>query len=246
MHASSCSGPLPHISQSNYPSHHFSISLSCHFVNYCLYLTLLSPSFQPPSTHMPYLPTTPTYEPSHTLLSNTRARAPPPPIATFAQILTIMGSPAQCTSVLPVGNQHQDMLHIIVWQPNVISVTNEDTLTMSAIFRSVEDVTPQGMWSITAQSIPLPNHILDALTMGPTPMTMTSTPLWMMTEKAKNVEPGAQVYKGGNVTISFLSHIFFLVSVVCHPYFCFMPLYEETDFYLLAFPSYSIPFIVPL
>ena len=49
-----------------------------------------------------------------------------------------------------------------------------------------------------------------------------------------------------SVTISFLSHIFFLVSVVCHFYFHFAPLYEETDFYLLAFPSCSIPFIIPL
>ena len=60
------------------------------------------------------------------------------------------------------------------------------------------------------------------------------------------MNPRARVYEGGNVTISFLSHIFFLVSVVRRPYFCFAPLYEETDFYLLAFPSHSIPFIVPL
>ena len=49
-----------------------------------------------------------------------------------------------------------------------------------------------------------------------------------------------------SVTIFFLSHVFFLVSIVCHPYFCFAPLYEETDFYLLAFLSHSVPFIVPL
>ena len=49
-----------------------------------------------------------------------------------------------------------------------------------------------------------------------------------------------------SVTISFLSHVFFLVSIVCHPYLRFAPLHEETDFYLLAFLSHSIPFIVPL
>ena len=48
------------------------------------------------------------------------------------------------------------------------------------------------------------------------------------------------------VTISFLSHVFFLVYVVHHPYFCFAPSYEEVDLYLLACPSYSDPFIVPL
>ena len=116
----------------------------------------------------------------------------------------------------------------------------------SVIFRSVEDVTPWGMWLITAQLIPLSNHVLDALTMEPTPTMTTLTPLWMMIEKAQNVEPGARVYKRGNVTISFLSHVFILVSIVYCPYFRFTPLYEETDFYLLAFPSRSIPFIVPL
>ena len=39
-----------------------------------------------------------------------------------------------------------------------------------------------------------------------------------------------------SVTISFLSHIFLLVSVVCWPYFHFTPLYEEVDCYLLALP----------
>ena len=41
------------------------------------------------------------------------------------------------------------------------------------------------------------------------------------------------------VTISFLSHVFFLISVVWRPYFFFAPSYEETDHYLLAFPLYS-------
>ena len=49
-----------------------------------------------------------------------------------------------------------------------------------------------------------------------------------------------------NVTISFLSHVFFLVSIVQHPYFSFAPSYQETDRYLLAFPSYSSPLVLPL
>ena len=49
-----------------------------------------------------------------------------------------------------------------------------------------------------------------------------------------------------SVTIFFLSHIFFLVAVVCCPYFCFAPLHEETDHYLLAFPSSSSPLVFPL
>ena len=48
------------------------------------------------------------------------------------------------------------------------------------------------------------------------------------------------------VTIFFLSHVFFLVSVVRYPYFHFAPSHEETYHYLLAFLSYSSSFIVPL
>ena len=90
---------------------------------------------------------------------------------------------------------------------------------MSATFRSAEDAMPQDMWSITAQSTLLPNQILNALKTGPTLMTMISMPLWMTTERVRDIEPGAQLYKGDNVTIFFLSHVFFLVSIVCHPYF---------------------------
>ena len=61
-----------------------------------------------------------------------------------------MGSFAQCTLVPPAGRQHPAMRHIIVWQPSVISVIDGDTPTTSAIFGSVEDVTPPDMWSITA------------------------------------------------------------------------------------------------
>ena len=50
----------------------------------------------------------------------------------------------------------------------------------------------------------------------------------------------------GTVTIFFLSHVFFLVSIVRHPYFRFAPSYEETNHYLLAFLSYSSAFILPL
>ena len=138
------------------------------------------------------------------------------------------------------------MWHIIVWRPNVISVTDGDIPTMSATFESVEAVTPWDMWSITAQSIHLPSQTFATLMEGPTLTTMTSTPLWMTTRGMVRIEPGARVYKGGNVTIFFLSHVFFLVSVIRFPYFRFAPSHEETHHYLLAFPSYSSLFIIPL
>ena len=85
---------------------------------------------------------------------------------------------------------------------------------MSAIFKSVEDAIPQDMWLITAQLIRLPNQWLEVLTMGLTPTMTTSIPLWMTTRKVEHVKPGARVYEGGNVTIFFLSHVFFLVTIV--------------------------------
>ena len=115
-----------------------------------------------------------------------------------------------------------------------------------AIFGSAEDVMPQDMWLITAQSTRLLNQELAILMGEPIPMTMISTPLWMTTKEVVCIEPGARIYEGGNVTISFLTHVFFLITVVRHPYFSFAPSYKETDQYLLAFPLYSSPLMFPL
>ena len=49
-----------------------------------------------------------------------------------------------------------------------------------------------------------------------------------------------------SVTISFLSHVSFLIYVVRRPYFSFAPSYQEIDLYLLAFPDYSSPLLFPL
>ena len=157
-----------------------------------------------------------------------------------------MASSAPCTSVLPVGRPRQVMWHITVWRPNVVSVLDGDILMMSATFKSVEDVIPWGMWSITVQSIHLPSWTLTALMKEPIPMTMTSTPLWITTRGIGHIEPGARVYEGSNVTIFFLSHVFFLITVVQCPYSCFAPLHEETDHHLLTFPPYSSSLIIPL
>ena len=178
--------------------------------------------------------------------SKTPTPTPPTPNVTFAQILVTTGSPAPCTPVPPARSPLWATWHIIVWQPNVISVIDGDTLTKFAIFESAEDVTPQDMWSITAQSTHLLNQELTTLMGEPIPMTMTSIPLWMKTKGVICVEPGARIYEGGNVTISFLSHVFFLISVVQRPYFSFAPSYKETDRYLLALPSHSSPLILPL
>ena len=123
--------------------------------------------------------------------SKTPTPTPPTPNVTFARILVTTGSPAPCTPVPPVGSQHRAMRHIIVWQPNVISVIDGDTQTRFAIFGSAEDVTPQDMWSITAQSTRLLNRELAILMGEPIPMTMTSIPLWTTTKGVVCVKPGA-------------------------------------------------------
>ena len=138
----------------------------------------------------------------------------PIPNVTIAWISVTTGSPAPYTPVLPVGNLHQAMPLIIVWQCNVISAIDGNTLMSHAIFKSAEDATPWDMWLITVQSTCLSNQRLATLMGEPTPTTMTSRPLWMTTREMVCVEPGARIYEGGNVTISFLSHVFFLISVV--------------------------------
>ena len=178
--------------------------------------------------------------------SKTPAPTPPTPNVTIARISVTTDSLALCTPVLPVGNQCWATQHIIVWRPSVISVIDGGTQMRSAIFGSVEDATPRDMWSVTAQSIHLPSQKLTTLMGEPIPMTMTSILSWMTTREMICVEPGARIYEGGNVTISFLSHVFFLISVVHRPFFSFAPSYEETNHYLLAFPLYSSPLVFPL
>ena len=182
------------------------------------------------------------------LESSFNALAPPPltPNVMFAWISVTTAYTAQCTLVQRVERPPLAMQHIIVWRSNVISVFDGDILTASAILGSVEDVMPWDMWSMTVQSASLPNQILATLTMGHTLMMTTSTPLWMTTREVKYIEPGVQMYKGGNVTISFVSHVFFLVSVVHRPYFHFTPLHEEVDLYLLAFPHSYPAICLPL
>ena len=147
-------------------------------------------------------------------LSKTLTPTLPIPNVTVAWISVTMGSPAPYTPVLPVGNLCQAMPHIIVWRRNVISAIDGGIPMKCAIFESVEDVTPWDMWSITVQSTRLPNQRLATLMGEPTLTMMTSIPLWMTTREMVCVEPGARIYKGGNVTISFLSHVFFVISVV--------------------------------
>ena len=124
-------------------------------------------------------------------LSSTLAPTPPTPNATFAQILVTMGSSAQCTSVLPAEKWCLVTWHIIVWRSNVISVIDGDIPTTFATFRSVEDATPQGMWSITAQSIHLPSQTFTTLMEELTLTITTSAPLWMTTRGMVHIEPGA-------------------------------------------------------
>ena len=176
----------------------------------------------------------------------TQSCPPPPSIVTIAWISVTMAWNAHSTPVPPVTRQPLDMLHIIVWQPNVISVIDGDIPTTYAIFKSVVDVMSQGMWQITVQSTLCLGQKLATLMHVPTQRTMISTPLWMMNKQLRYVEPEAQMYEGGNVTIFFLSHVFFLVSVICHPYFRFAPQYEEVDHYLLAFtPVHIFSFVPP-
>ena len=60
-------------------------------------------------------------------LFRTPALTFPIPNVTVAWISVTTGSPAPCTPALPVENWHWVMPHIIVWRPNVISVTDGDT-----------------------------------------------------------------------------------------------------------------------
>ena len=111
----------------------------------------------------------------------------------------------------------------------------------SATFESVPNVMrEEDMWQITVEPVLYlsqrgSEHLCWILLRGQQPH------LWMMNKGFRYVEPGTQMYEGGNVTIFFLSHIFFLISVIRCPYFRFAPQYEEVDHYLLTFDPLSPP-----
>ena len=157
-----------------------------------------------------------------------------------------MAQNACSTPVPPVIRQPLAMLLIIVWRCNVISVIDGNIPTMSAIFGPVPNAIKENMWWIIVQSTPYPSQKLETLMLDSTQRMMTSIPLWMMNERLRYVEPGAQIYEGGNVMIFFLSRVFFLIRVICHPYFHFTPQYKEVDHYLLAFNPLSLPLFLPL
>ena len=178
--------------------------------------------------------------------SNTPAPAPLPPSATFVRIQVTMDFSAPCIAAPLVKKPPLVTLPIIVWRPNVISVVGGDTQMRYATSESVEDATTRATWSITALTTRLTSQTLDQLMGGPTRMTTISTPLWTTTRGMEYIEPGARLYEGGNVTISYLYHVFFLISVVRRPYFSFAPSHIVTDLYLLAFPDYSLPLLFSL
>ena len=68
-------------------------------------------------------------------------------------------------------------------------------------------------------------------------------PPWMnWSEGMVCIEPGAQLYEGGNVTIQFLCHTFFLLSITQHPYPSLCLSVEVVDRYLLALGPHVISF----
>ena len=170
---------------------------------------------------------------------NTPTPARLPPDATFVRIQVTMDSSAPCITVPPVRRPLLATLPIIVWRPNVISAIGGDTLMRYATSESVEDATIRATWSITALTTRLTSQTLDRLMGEPTRTTTISTPLWTTTRGMECIEPGTRLYEGGNVMISYLYHVFFLISIVRRPYFSFAPSHIVTDLYLLAFPDYS-------
>ena len=80
----------------------------------------------------------------------------------------------------------------------------------------------------------------------PEPIIIQALDLALAQKVQLSTQSDPLVLRALNVTIFFLSHVFFLVSIVQYPYFCFAPSHEEIHHYLLAFLSYSSSFIIPL
>ena len=149
-----------------------------------------------------------------------------------------------CTDAPLVKICLQAISSIFVPRPNVVSVINGGIPTNAAAVILAQLAMPGDISQLNICLMSLP---LRRCTPSMEDMTMKTRnskhPLWMNWSKGMIcIEPGAQLYEGGNVMIQFLCHTFFLLSITQHPYPFLCPSVEVIDRYLLALGPHVISF----
>lgn len=141
---------------------------------------------------------------------------------------------------LPLGH----LQHLYPWA-HAISAKDGSILASTAPSVLVELVMLGDMSLLTVCliTIPLRKHIL-SIEDTTTKTRGFECPPWINCSKKRIIciESGAQMYKGGNVTIQFLCHTFFLLSITQCSYPFPIPSHEMTNRYLHVLGLHVVSF----
>ena len=121
---------------------------------------------------------------------------------------------AHSTSVPTVVNRPLDIPPLLVSLPNATFAVDGDTPLVSVLSESAWFVVNMGTWRMTVQ---LKRFLLNRqCTFMQVPLPLNQVP-----SSGVLIEPGAQLYEGGNVTIFLLFHNLFLLVCSRHIHILF-------------------------
>ena len=163
---------------------------------------------------------------------------PPSPSAFSVTISVIIEKIAHFISVPIVVNQPPDIPPLLVSLPNATFVVDGAMLLASVRSEFAQFVVNMGMWQMTVRLRRFPLNRQCIFTQVPLPLTQVPS-------NGVLIEPGAQLYEGGNVMIFLLSHN--LLLVVCSLRVHILPGMCRYDYVLLLLvvhPFHSRMFVL--
>ena len=157
----------------------------------------------------------------------------PSPSAFGVMISVIIEKIAHSTSAPIVVNLPPDTPPLLVSLPNATFAVNGATPIVSVRSESARFVINMGMWRMTVRLRCFPLNRRRIFTQVPLPLNQVLS-------NGVLIEPGAQLYEGGNVTIFLLSHNLFLLVCSRRIHILFgMCKYDYVSLLLVVHPFHS-------
>ena len=157
----------------------------------------------------------------------------PSPNAFSVMISVIIEKIAHSTSVPIVVNQPPDTPPLLVSLPNATFAVDGATPLASVQSKSAQFVVNMGMWWMTVRLRHFPLNRQHIFMQVPLPLNQVPS-------NGVLIEPGAQLYEGGNVTIFLLSHNLFLLVCLRRIHILFgMCKYDYVSLLLVVHPFHS-------
>ena len=116
------------------------------------------------------------------------------------------------TTAHTVTSPHQDTLNVYVCPPSVIFTRIGDSPTNSVLVDIVTVAIPSDMYLMIVQLKTLPQNRQQPSLQED---RFNQEIITLLQQGSVHIKPGSQLYKGGNVTILFLSAALFLISSFC-------------------------------